>query len=150
MTRVLFDIDVLLEVIEERAPHVDASSGALSHAEVGIIRGYIAAHSLPTVFYLVDKQKGRDAAYEAIRLLIRLLEVVAVDHDRLTQALDLGWSDFEDALQARCASHAGVDVLLTRNTKDYKNVGFAVEDPERFLARPEFLPPPDQDTSGSD
>ncbi|MGH8951625.1 MAG: PIN domain-containing protein [Acidimicrobiia bacterium] len=149
MIRVLFDIDVLLDVIEERAPHVDASSEALGHAEVGNIQGFIAAHSLPTIFYLVDRQKGRDAAYEAIRLLIRLLEVVAVDHDRLTQALGPGWSDFEDALQAGCASHAGVDVLLTRNTKDYKEVSFAVEDPDRFLTRPEFLPLPDQLEEGS-
>ncbi len=150
MTRVLFDIDVLLDVVEERAPHVDASSEALGHAEVGNIQGYVAAHSLPTIFYLVKKQKSLDAAYEAIRLLIRLLEVVAVDHDRLTQALDLGWSDFEDALQASCASHVGADVLLTRNTKDYKKVSFAVEDPDRFLIRQEFLHPPNRETSGND
>lgn len=145
MIRALFDVDVLLDVIEERPPHVDASAEALARVEEGEAEGYVAGHTLPTVFYLVEKYRGRSEAYEGVKLLLRLLRVVPVDHDRLTQALGWAWADFEDALQAACAVHVGADVLVTRNTADYAAAALAVETPEQLLARPEFLSPPRQD-----
>lgn len=142
MIRVLFDADVLLDVIEARAPHVEASSEALARVEEGKAEGFVAAHSLPTVFYLVEKHRGRGEAYEGVRLLMRLLAVVPVDGDRLAQALGWGWEDFEDALQAACALQAGADVLVTRNAADYRRAPLSVESPEEFLARPDLLPGP--------
>jgi hypothetical protein len=64
-----------------------------------------------------------------------LLEVVPLDHDRVTQALALGWADFEDALQTASALQVGADVLVTRNIEDYKGAPVPVELPEQFLAR---------------
>ncbi len=135
MVRALFDVDVLLDVIEERRPQAEASSEALARVETGAAEGLVAAHSLPIVFYLVEKHRGRDAAYAAIHLLLRLLEVVPVDRDRIAAALSMGWPDFEDALQTACAVHAGADVLVTRNVADYGQAVLPVETPERFLAR---------------
>jgi predicted nucleic acid-binding protein len=139
MIRVLFDVDVLLDVIEERVPHVEASAEALARVEEGEAEGFVAGHTLPTVFYLVEKHRGRTEAYDGVRLLLRLLRVVPVDHDRLTQALGWAWADFEDALQTACAMHVGADVLVTRNTTDYARAPLPIETPEQFLTRPEFL-----------
>lgn len=140
MIRALFDVDVLLDVIEERAPHVEASAEALARVEEGQVEGFVAAHTLPTVFYLVERHRGRGEAYEGVKLLLRLLRVVPVDHDRLTQALGWEWADFEDALQAACAVHVGADVLVTRNRDDYAGAPLATETPEQFLTR---VGPPD-------
>lgn len=142
MIRALFDVDVLLDVIEERSPHVEASSRALALVEAGNAEGLVAAHSLPIVFYLVHKHRGGEAAYEALQLLLQLLEVVPVDRDRLTEAVAMGWSDFEDALQGACALRAGAEVLVTRNPGDYAGLSLAVEIPSEFLARLGFLPLP--------
>ena len=135
MVCALFDVDVLLDVIEERKPHVEASSQALARVETGAAQGLVAAHSLPIIFYLVEKHRGLDAAYEAVQLLLRLLQVVPIDRERIEAALSMGWSDFEDALQTACAVHAGADVLVTRNVADYGQAVLPVETPERFLAR---------------
>lgn len=135
MIRVLFDLDVLLDVIEERSPHVNASAKALASVESGKATGFVAAHSLPTVFYLLEKHRGRETAYEGLRLILRLLEVVPLDHDRITQAKAFGWADFEDALQAASALQVGADVLVTRNTEDYEKAPVSIEVPEQFLAR---------------
>ena len=58
MIRVLFDVDVVLDVIEERSPHVDASTDALAWVEGGRADGFVAAHSLPTIFYLLEEHRG--------------------------------------------------------------------------------------------
>ena len=145
MIRVLFDVDVLLDVIEERSPHVDASTDALACVEGGRADGFVAAHSLPTIFYLLEKHRGQEAAYEGLRLILRLLKVVPLDHDRITQALAFGWADFEDALQAASALQVGADVLVTRNTEDYRSAPVQVEVPEQLLARLTPLPEDSRD-----
>ncbi|MGH7587414.1 MAG: hypothetical protein ACRELU_02365 [Gemmatimonadota bacterium] len=45
------------------------------------------------------------------------------------------WADFEDALQTASALQVGADVLVTRNTEDYKKAPVSIEVPEQFLAR---------------
>ncbi len=150
MVRALFDVDVLLDVIEERQPQVEASSEALARVETGVAEGLVAADSLPTIFYLVQKHRGRDAAYAAVHLLLRLLDVVPVDRDRIAAALAMGWPDFEDALQTACAVHAGADVLVTRNVADYGKAVVTFETPERFLARGAADPRPSVDVDRDD
>jgi predicted nucleic acid-binding protein len=145
MMRALFDVDVLLDVIEERVPHVETSAEALARVEEEAAEGYVAAHTLPTIFYLVEKHRGRAEAYEGVRLLLQLLRVVPIDQERLTQALGWAWADFEDALQATCAVHASADVLITRNTADYAAAPLAIETPEQFLTRPELFSRSDED-----
>ena len=38
----------------------------------------------------------------------------------LDTAINSGWDDFEDALQAHVAVRSGMDAIVTRNIKDYK------------------------------
>lgn len=135
MIQVLFDTDVLLDVVEDRHPHADSSGAALRLAELGTIEGLVALHSLPTVFYLVEKHRNRHAAYEALEILLRFLRMTSLEHDGVVQALAWRWRDFEDALQAASALRAEADVLVTRNVGDYRNATLAVEKPRQFLAR---------------
>lgn len=75
-------------------------------------------------------------AREKTGLLLRLFEIVPVDEDRLLQALDdLPMADFEDAVQAACAEKAGVEVLVTRNERDFRGIGPEVLSPVALLGR---------------
>ena len=57
---ILIDINVLLDVLQKREPFFETSAGLLAAVEAGQIQGYIAAHSITTLFYLI--QKGRSSA----------------------------------------------------------------------------------------
>lgn len=50
-------------------------------------------------------------------------------------ALALEWPDFEDALQAACALHAGADAIATRNVRGYRELPLDVLTPAELLAR---------------
>jgi len=50
------------------------------------------------------------------------------------QALGSGFKDFEDALQNFSAEQsAEIDIIITRNTKDYRNSKLAVMVPDDFI-----------------
>jgi hypothetical protein len=60
--------------------------------------------------------------------------VLLMDKDIVIQALSSGFKDFEDALQNFAAIKSGeIDVILTRNIKDYKKSNIGVLTPESYL-----------------
>lgn len=63
-----------------------------------------------------------------------LLDVVSMDRDTVMKALNSGFKDFEDALQYFAAHKSGfIDVILTRNVKDYSKSEIGVLTPEAFV-----------------
>lgn len=131
----LLDTNVLLDVLADRAPWAEHSAQVLGHVERGAITGYVAAHGVTTLYYLLATHRDRNTARQKTRLLLRLLEVAAVDEDRLLQALDLPMSDYEDAVQVACAEKVGADVIVTRDPDDFEGTDPAVRSPTELLAR---------------
>lgn len=124
--RLLFDINVLLDVILARSPWAAEAAQLLSVVEKGGAEGYVAAHSITTIHYLVAKQKGSKGAGTAITDLLRIVRVVPLGDADFQQALVLGLTDFEDAVQAAAALQVGADYLVTRNTRDFEGVPLPV------------------------
>ncbi len=53
MKRILFDTNVVLDVLLDRQPYVEASAAAGADVETGISEGMLAAHAVTTIHYLV-------------------------------------------------------------------------------------------------
>ncbi len=131
---VLIDLNVILDVLQKREPFYEASASLFSAAETGKIVGYIAAHGITTLFYLIQKDKGKAAARATITNLLQIVKVAPVDQATIEQALNLDLPDFEDAVQMMAAVQCKLDCLITRNTKDYQPALLPVLQPVDFLA----------------
>jgi len=131
---VLFDLDVILDVLQQREPFFDMSARALGSAESGRVRGWVAAHSLTTLFYLLAKHQSAEQARVALTGLMAILSVAQVDQDVIEQALNLPYSDFEDAVQMMAAVRSGAGYLITRNVQDYKAGPLPALQPAELLA----------------
>ena len=114
--RFFLDSDVLLDVLLERHPHFIDSAAILDHAVRRPGRAGVACHSLANLHYLID-----GGAEEFIGQLLDFVEVPATGSTQLRQALDLGFTDLEDAIVASAAVLFGAQIIATRNTRDYRN-----------------------------
>jgi len=132
--KLFLDTNVVLDVLADRRPFVEDSARVLWTIEAGAAQGLIAAHTVTTLFYLLRKRAGPEKAKTVVVDLIRLVDVVPVDLDRILHALALGWNDLEDALQAACAEQAGADFLLTRDQRGFSGSGVRAISPAEFLA----------------
>lgn len=132
--KVFLDVNVVLDVLSNREPFVSDSSSVLSLVESGSIGGFVAAHAITTLFYLLRREVGGKRAQAVLMDLLRVLDVVAVDQDRILQAFALGWDDLEDAVQTSCAAKAEVDYLLTRDQEGFRGSAVPVLSPAEFLA----------------
>jgi predicted nucleic acid-binding protein len=132
--RVLFDLNVVLDVLMRREPYFADAARLWALAETGQLEGFVAGHSFTTLFYLYQRQSGPERAYQAQRRLLRVFQVASVDHEVIEMACDLAWRDFENAVQAMAANKAGCHYLMTRNPRDYGDQRLTVILPANFLA----------------
>lgn len=131
--KVIIDLNVVLDVLQEREPFYEASASLLAAVETGKVEGYLAAHSVTTLFYLIQKSKSSADARAMITNLLQFLKVAPVDQSTIEQSLNLDYRDFEDAVQMITAIQCKADYLITRNIKDYKPALLPVIQPVDFL-----------------
>jgi predicted nucleic acid-binding protein len=131
---VLIDINILLDVMQKREPFYEASAALLAAVENGRIQGYVAAHSITTLFYLIQKGRSFSKARAAIISLLQFIKIAPVNQNTLEQALTLDYRDFEDAVQMISALQCKADCLITRNVKDYEPSLLPVVQPVDFLS----------------
>lgn len=134
MKRALYDTNVLLDVLLNRAPHVKASAAALDLVGQGKVEGYVAGHAVTTVAYLVQRDKDAAEARKAIALLLSKVRVAPITDSSVRLALTLEFADLEDAVCAASAQEAGCAAIVTRNPKHFKKSDVAAMLPEAFLA----------------
>src|SRR5258708_35675973 len=90
---VLLDTNVLLDVILDRTPWADDATTLLDRIARHEARGYVAAHAVTTVYYLVERAKGRAATTTAGPDLLDILAVAAPEGADFRPALALGLKD---------------------------------------------------------
>ena len=129
----LVDLNVILDVLAQRQPHYLSSALVWAAVETGVVKGYVAAHSITTLFYLMARHLDRDQAIMAVQKLLTIFEVAAVDRPVIERALSLGWPDFEDAVQMAAASQTKTTYLITRNPQDFKDELVPVLQPNDLL-----------------
>lgn len=132
--KILFDVNVILDVLLDRDEWVAESASLLDLAERGKISGYVAWHTITTAHYIVARAAGRRKAAAAVTDLLRILHVVPIGEPDFAQALVLGFPDFEDAVQAAAALKVGADYIATRNASDFKASPVKPRSPGELLA----------------
>ncbi len=134
MRRVLLDVNVVLDVLLDRAPFSSAASSVWAAVERGEAEGFLSAHAVTTLHYLNAKAVGGRAARETTDALLSVFDVAGVDGAVLAAALALGFSDFEDGVTAAAARRAKCDALVTRNPRDFRGAPVRVLSPSEAAA----------------
>ena len=133
MKRLLLDLNVILDVVLDRAGGPIAAQ-VWAALERGRGRGYVPAHGLTTVFYIVSRAQGRAFARRATEAMMQVFEVAPVDQGVLRRALVLNWPDFEDSVCAAAAEACECDAIVTRDQSGFPDSPVDVVDPATALA----------------
>ena len=133
--RVLLDTDVVPDLILDRQPFVQASIELFELHEQGRLDIFISAITPINGFYITRKNKDIGTARQAVDELLAKVAVCPLDQRILEQGRKTPFKDYEDAVQHASALASGLDAIVTRNLKDYKNATLPVFSPTDFLAK---------------
>jgi predicted nucleic acid-binding protein len=132
--KVLIDTNVLLDALLGRNPYFDYADKILELCAIKKVQGYIAAHSIPNIFYIMRKDLNESERREVLLRLCTILTVESVDSVKIIEALkDSNFHDFEDCLQSKCAECVSAEYIVTRNVKDFTLSAIPAILPKQFL-----------------
>jgi predicted nucleic acid-binding protein len=134
MDKALIDTDVILDFFFDRKPFSDHAAKVLALCELKTIEGFVSPVIISNVYFLLRKTASHAKVIEKLNQLLTITDVLVMDKSVVQRALNSKFTDFEDALQNFAAvKHGTIDVILTRNIKDFKNSELGVFSPEDYL-----------------
>ncbi len=125
--KVLLDTNIILDVVLDREPYVAVAKQLFAGIENGLLTGYLCATTVTTIDYLATKVVGAPQAQREIQKLLKLFEIAPVNRAVLEAALATGFAD--DAVLYESGRQLGVEAIITRNAKDFKQAILPIYSP---------------------
>lgn len=133
--KLLIDANILLDVLQNREPHVQASSVIWKLCETEKAKGYVSALTFANLVYIMRKELAPKNIEETLHALSLIFEFVDFNISDLSHAAELNWDDFEDAIQSVTAERVHADYIITRNVKDFAKSKVIAFTPSELIAR---------------
>lgn len=119
--KVLFDTNVILDALLEREPFFENAATLFKAIGQGKIEAFVSATSIKDTYFLICKEtKDKDRGLQAVKDLLKLMQICEVNKSVIERAIELNFKDFEDAIQVAAVEPIKPDVIVTRNIKDFK------------------------------
>lgn len=132
--KILVDTNIILDILLKREPHNKAAQVIMTKCADREIMGYLAAHSIPNIFYVLRKEYSQEERRKFIRNLCEIFWISDLNAEKIISAIDnKQFLDLEDCLQEECAVAETVDYIVTRNLADYKQSRVKVIEPDGFV-----------------
>jgi predicted nucleic acid-binding protein len=133
MINIFIDTDIILDLLAKREPFYQNAAKLFLEIEKGKIAGFVSPLSFANLSYILKRLKSREFAQNCLLKLKLLLKITALDERIMELALASDFKDFEDAIQYYSAVQSGIECLITRNKKDYRNAKIQILSPDEFL-----------------
>ncbi|MEK7298839.1 MAG: PIN domain-containing protein [Candidatus Margulisiibacteriota bacterium] len=133
--KVLLDTNIWLDIFLNRPGHFEDSAEVLNLAEQGAWDVILAAHSIPTLYYLLKKGLGTVQTKALLSDILIRFQIGELNQKVFISAQKLPISDYEDALVCEIAHREGCDAIVTRNQADFKHSLVKSFTPQAFLRK---------------
>jgi predicted nucleic acid-binding protein len=131
--KVFVDTDIIYDLLAKRDPFYSAAARLFTLADEGKVQVFISALSVANIHYLISKQQSESQAKQILRKFKVFVHITPLTEKIIDLALNSEFEDFEDAIQYFSALQNNIEILLTRNLKDYKKAQISVLTAQDFI-----------------
>ena len=134
MTNLFIDTDVIIDFLIDRKPYSREAAIIFTLIDQKKLKGYASSLTFSNLYYVLHKIEPHKKVLTKLDSISKMLTVLNVGDQNIRDAIESGFPDFEDSIQYFCALDCKkVEVIITRNTKDYKNSILPFMTPGDFL-----------------
>jgi len=136
MAKIFVDTDVCIDLLSGRKPFNSVAEKLFSLADTGKVKICVSSLSFVNIDYVLHSQYSSN--YHSRQIIAKfktLVTVLSVDSKTIDLAIASDFTDFEDAVQYFCAIEHGINILVTRNIKDFKKTTIKIVTPETYLTK---------------
>ncbi len=136
MNKILVDTNIVIDLLSQRKEFYNEAAELFSLADKKEVSLKISALTFANTNYILCKQKSSKQAREILRKFKVLVEILNLNDKIIELALsDEQFPDFEDGLQYYSALEHNLDIIITRNKKDFKNSKIPVLTAKEYLSK---------------
>lgn len=135
MMKALVDANVVLDTLLGRSPFDVEANHVWDAVNNSKFEAFVTSITVLNVHYVVKKFAGRTTAVDAVKEILKIFKVISVDRITLEAAQLLSITDYEDAVQHAAAEAIGIDTIITRDVKDFKDATLTILTPADFLKK---------------
>ncbi len=132
MMKVFLDTNIVIDLLDKREPFYIDAVELFTLAYKKEITLFVSPMTYATASYLLRKH-GKEGMRKLLGNFRQLSQITTADEKVVDAALASSFEDYEDALQYYSALTRNVDVIVTRNKKDFTSANIPILLPKELL-----------------
>ncbi|MBX7226486.1 MAG: PIN domain-containing protein [Chitinophagales bacterium] len=133
MEKLLVDTNIVIDLLSKREAFFEEAQELFTMADNNEVELLVSALTFANTHYLLAKHQKLDEARNTLIKFKVLVHVAALDNKIIELALVSDFKDFEDSIQYHTALENDVDIIITRNKKDFKNAKLPIMTAKEYL-----------------
>ena len=121
MDKLLVDTNIVIDLLSRREEFYGEAQQLFTLSDYNKVKLFVSSLTIANTHFLLSREK---TGAEARKILIKfriLSKVLPLTDKILELALVSDFKDFEDAIQYHTALENDLEIIITRNKKDFKN-----------------------------
>ena len=120
MDKILVDTNIVIDLLAKRNKFILEAQELFSLSDKKEIKLYVSSLTFANTNYILSQSLKIDNARKILRKFKVLVEVLPMDDKIINLSLASDFNDFEDAIQYYTAIENNLDLIVTRNLKDFR------------------------------
>lgn len=126
MDRILVDTNIVLDLLAKRTEFLIEAQELFTLSDKNKVELYVSSLTFANIYYILSQKMKLGNARKFLRKFKVLVEVLPMDDKIIDLSLESDFKDFEDAIQYHTAIENEVNIIITRNLKDFKTAKIPV------------------------
>lgn len=135
MKKLFLDSDVLLDLLLDREPFSDDIATLIEKSIDSEVKLCTSPISITNINYIIGRLENKNKADLKTKKILKIVSMENIGQSIIDKASNSKFKDFEDSVQNFCAVESGHEIIITRNTKDYKESELSILTPREYLAK---------------
>ena len=133
MEHIFVDTNIVIDLLSKREEFYKEAQELFTLADTKKVNLYVSALTFANTHYILSRNLKAEEVRKVLIKFKTLTTVLPIDDKIIELALVSDFIDFEDAIQYQTAIQNGLELIITRNKKDFKNSKIPVLNAKEYL-----------------
>lgn len=120
MDRILVDTNIVLDLLAGRIEFIVEAQELFTLSDKNKLKLYVSSLTIANTYYILSQKMKLNDTRKIMRKFKVLVEILPMDDKIIDLSLESDFKDFEDAIQYHTAIENEINIIITRNLKDFK------------------------------
>lgn len=135
MEGIFVDTNIVIDLLSKREEFYKEAQELFTLADNNQVKLYVSALTFANTHYILTRNLKSEDVRKVLIKFKTLVTVLPINEKIIELALVSDFTDFKDAIQYQTAIQNNLNIILTRNKKDFKNAKLPVLTAKEYMSK---------------